>query len=104
MTEQHTITPVSVPLTAGQMAKKPAHLIILTDGKKRELFIAVEKPDFLGGAVFAHGFMVDPKSDEDAIRQGFMEIISTEPKENIEEVYFPMHRVVSVKSLVYRAK
>lgn len=108
MSEISIVNPVSVPNTAGQMGKKPPHLIEIDEKKsgtkKLKFFIAINKPDFSSapGFVLTTGFFTNEV--ESKIKKTFWELIKNEPKENFEEIHFPTSRVVNVKSLVFRAK
>lgn len=99
------IVPAGLPVGAASI-KKPAHLIVLesSHGKTRnqEKFIAIDKPELLNGFVLAKGFFCT-ESDDD-ITKNLTDLLTTTKKELYFEMHFPWHRVLSIKSLVFRAK
>ena len=95
---------VSVP-TIGALNKKPIYLITLEDssGKKNSFqrFIALDKPDSQTGFLMVKGIFSELAEEE--ITKNFSDILTAAPKELILDVWFPWHRVVSVRSLVFNA-
>jgi hypothetical protein len=91
----------------GQVSKKPCYLITLYDvadnGKLKDFrsFISTDKPDFLQNFIHVKG--IYSKENEDEIGKRFLEIIASTPKESILDIMFPIHRVWSIKSLVFNA-
>lgn len=93
----------SVLPNAGALAKKPPHLIYLTDNKNKVTkFLSIDKPEFLNGFIQVKGIYTDVGEDE--INKNFFEILTSSPKELILEMIFPWHRISSVRNLVFKAK
>lgn len=93
--------------TIGVITKKPPHLVVVEspEGKSKQvvrLFLSLDKPSPDVGYITVKGFFVD--KDEKEISDNFIEIITNNSKENIEEIMFPNHRVVRIKNLVFKAK
>lgn len=84
---------------------KPSYLLSMEDtsGKTKKVtrFICMDKPEFLNGFVHTKGFYTDV--EEEAIVTGYVTIISGVDKEKIVEVFLPSHRIINIRSLVYRA-
>jgi hypothetical protein len=89
----------------GGVNRKPTYLVLLEDtsGKKNsyQKFIALDKPDSQNGFIMTKGFFCDLSEDE--IFKTFADILTRTPKEAILDVWFPWHRVCSVRSLVFNA-
>jgi hypothetical protein len=105
MSSDIAIVPAGLP-NVSTTIKKPAHLIVLESvgGKTKnfEKFIAIDKPELLNGFVFTKGFFCT-ESDED-IMKNLSSLLTETKKELYVEMFFPWHRVCSIKSLVFRAK
>jgi hypothetical protein len=95
---------VGVP-TVGALNKKPIYLLTLEDasGKKNSFqrFIALDKPDSQNGFLMTKGIFSELSEEE--ITKNFSEILTATPKELILDVWFPWHRIISVRSLVFNA-
>lgn len=95
---------VGIP-TAGSLNKKPSYLLTLEDssGKKGacQRFITIDKPDSQNGFLMAKGIFSEMSEEE--IMKKFSDALTNAPKEVIVDVWFPWHRVISVKSLVFNA-
>ena len=92
---------VGVP-SVGALRQKPCYLVVLsTSAKKTENFIALDKPDLLNGFIQVKGFYTD-LSEEEAVK-GFVEVVSSTPKDQYLDIMFPWHRVQSIRSLVFNA-
>lgn len=85
--------------------KKPVYLIILVDvfGKAvtETRFIATDRPELSQSFISVRGIYCDA-SEEDIVK-GFGEIVSKAPKDTVLEMIFPVHRVKSIRSLVFNA-
>lgn len=94
---------VGIP-SVGATPKKPPYLVTLepvAGSKKVSLFIALDKPDLLNGFIQVKGIYAD--ATEDKITKNFVEILAETPKEEILDIMFPWHRVVSIRNLVFNA-
>lgn len=95
---------VGIP-QVGQMSLKPRYLISLTDpttkSKTLSYFIALDKPGFEPGFITCKGFY-SVLSEDDIVVQ-FGELVSNTPKEAIQELLLPTHRVHCIRSLVFNA-
>lgn len=98
------IGPVGIPNVAA-LNKKPPHLVLLIEGKKFQHFLSIDKPDALSGVLQVKGFFVDPawETSEDS-NDKYINLISSTPKDKYVEMYFPLHRVHSIKNLMFKAK
>lgn len=95
---------VGVPAT-GSLSKKPSYLLTLEDsaGKKGscQRFITIDKPDSQNGFLMAKGIFSDMSEEE--VNKKFADVLTSAPKELILDIWFPWHRIISVKSLVFNA-
>jgi hypothetical protein len=91
--------------TVAPTLKKPVYLITLADGTGKTAaishFIATDKPELTMGFVSVRGIFTE--EDEDTIIRGFSEIVGKTPKETVVEMMFPVHRIRSIRSLVFNA-
>lgn len=99
------IGPVGIPNTAA-LAKKPPHLVSLSDGKKIELFLSLDKPESLNGFIQVKGFYVSDsdRATEEQVNKDYLNLMGEIKKDSIVEMYFPLHRVHSIKNLMFKAK
>ena len=86
--------------------KKPPYLITLDDGvtgkvRNFQRFISLDKPQSENGFVQVKGIFCD-KSEEEIIKT-FNDILTTSSKELTLEMMFPLHRIYSIRSLVFNA-
>lgn len=86
--------------------KKPPFLITLDDGMNGKIrnfqrFISLDKPESINGFIQVKGIFTD--STEEEIIKGFSDILTTAPKESILEMMFPLHRIYSIRSLIFNA-
>ena len=86
--------------------KKPPFLLTLEDGvngktRNFQRFISLDKPLSENGFVQVKGIFCD--KDEEEIIKTFTDILTESPKELILEMLFPLHRVYSIRSLVFNA-
>lgn len=91
---------------AAPQLKKPPYLITLDNGligktQNYQRFISLDKPESLNGFVQVKGIFCD-KSEEEIIKT-FHDILTTSPKELTLEMMFPLHRIHSIRSLVFNA-
>lgn len=105
MDKDYSVGAVSNLPTFGTISKKPSYLITLEDssGKKNSFqrFISIDKPDSQSGFILVKGIFTD-SSEEDIVKK-FSDLLTSTPKESILEIWFPWHRVISVRSLVFNA-
>ena len=99
-----TVTITGVP-SVGGINKKPSYLITLEDtsgkNKNQKRFITNDKPDFNSGFVQVKGIFSDLPEDE--ILKKFSELLTSCPKELILDIMFPVHKICSIRSLVFNA-
>jgi hypothetical protein len=105
-------TDILVGVTAGPMmsnliTKKPSHLITLESDSKgkyinHQRFITLDKPELLNGFIQVKGIF--SLLSENEIIESFSDILADTPKESILEILFPWHRIICIRSLVFRAK
>lgn len=97
-----TRVPVGSPIT-----NKPSYLISLEEisGKSKSIkyFITLDKPELLNGFIQVKGMFADLMS-EDEIVSKFSSLLTNAPRELILEMYFPWHKICSIRSLVFKAK
>lgn len=101
--KDYNIGTVSVP-NGGQILKKPNYLITLLDDskKRKEFFISIDKPEIQDSPfVQVKGFFVS--STEEEIINKYSEMVLNVKKELILEIMFPIHRVYSIRNLVFSA-
>lgn len=101
-----TVNTVSGFPAVASVNKKPIYLVTLDDpgsSKKNSFqkFIAIDKPDSQNGFIMAKGIFTDLPDEE--IIKTFFEVLTSSPKELILDMWFPWHRVLSVRSLVFNA-
>lgn len=90
------------------ISNKPSYLIILdlpnkTKYTTRELFLTIDKPDYINGFITVKGFYVSELCEEDIIKR-FQELLTDTKKDLLCEMTLPWHRVFSIRSLVFKAK
>lgn len=86
--------------------KKPPFLITLDDGitgktRNFQRFISLDKPESINGFVQVKGIFSD--KDEEEIIKSFADILTSTSKELYLEMMFPIHRIHSIRSLVFNA-
>lgn len=85
--------------------KKPPYLVTLEKNNGKtvivERFISLDKPQSENGFISVKGIF-SIKSEEEIIKS-FNDILTENPKELILEMMFPLHRVSSIRSLVFNA-
>lgn len=93
-------------LPSGAPVKRiPTYLITLerTNGKSQiiERFISIDKPLAENGFIQVKGVFTERSEDE--VIKSFNDILTNSPKELILEMMFPLHRIISIRSLVFNA-
>jgi hypothetical protein len=92
-------------VSGSPILNKPAHLITFvstTAAKTKQLFLTIEKPEFENHFVHVKGIFTD--LSEDSIANTFSELLTEAIKESsLTEMYFPIHRISSMKNLVFRS-
>ncbi len=90
-------------LTGGQTLSKPAYLIEfeIVGKSKAKFFIASERPEFADAFVQVKGIFSELSADE--IINSFSDILTAAGKESIIEMYFPSHKIASIRNLVFKA-
>ena len=66
-----------------------------------ERFISLDKPRAENGVIEVKGIFSELSEDE--IIKSFADILTATPKELTLEMMFPLHRIVSIRSLVFNA-
>jgi hypothetical protein len=83
---------------------RPLYLIVVTGPSKKTLhYITTTKPDHLPGGITAKGFYINTEEDS-APQEEYKEIIKNTAKENIKEIFFPWHRILEVRNILFKAK
>jgi hypothetical protein len=84
---------------------KPPYLITLEkhNGKTLlvEKFLSLDKPQSENGFIQVKGFYLDKTEEE--IAKNYTDILNELPKELTLEMMFPLHRIISVRNLVFNA-
>jgi hypothetical protein len=107
---------VGIP-QVGQVSNKPRYLIQMNPGtflksKPWVYFIALDKPAFEAQFISVKGFYVDvpelskdktEKEVENDIISSFTDLVAETPKELIQDLLIPTHRVHVIRSLVFNA-
>lgn len=84
---------------------KPCYLLtLLSPGNKKATsrFLAIDLPDREVAFTKTKGFFTEV--EENTILTDYRQIIAETPKEQYTEMYFSNHSVVSIRSLVFKAK
>lgn len=95
------------PQSGPPTLKKPPYLILLHGVQisakiaPTERFISFDKPQSENGFVQVKGFFATESEEE--IVKSFNDIITTASKELIVEMMFPLHRVISIRNLIFNA-
>lgn len=109
MSEKDYVVGITSAPSVGVMPKKPCYLVTLDatagtgTGKlnKQLKFIAMDKPDLLGNFIQVKGIFCDLSEDE--ILSKFIEVLTSAPKETIVDIMFPVHKICSIRNLVFNA-
>ena len=90
------------------ISAKPCYLITLTEkvgtGKtaQQKRFIAVDLPTLQTSFIQTKGFYTEATEEE--VLLNFKVILSTMDKDQMLELYLPWHSIISIRSLVFKAK
>ena len=96
------IGPVGLP-NVGGLARKPPHLLELVEGKTKSYFLSFDKPEFTPNFVQVKGVLLESlKEMVDA--KDLVDYINSIPKDTIVEYYLPIHRILSIKNVTFKAK
>jgi hypothetical protein len=101
MSEKDLAIGVTTMPPVGVISRKPSYLITL-DGKTQKRFVTLDKPEIQNGFVQAKG--IYSEESEDDIVQKYADLLTSSPKELILEMMFPLAKIVSIRSLVFKAK
>ena len=98
-----SISPQRIPTY--NMLAKPSYLVVLEGPPKKgnQYFITIEQPEFCEGMVHVKGLFADDSSEEE-IAKNYVDMLTSASRELLCEVYLPLHRVIKVRNLVFRAK
>jgi hypothetical protein len=91
-------------LNSAPTLKKPPYLILLSPlgaAKTPQRFISLDKPESINGFIQVKGIFSDKIEDE--IIKNFTTHLTDAARETILEMMFPLHRVISIRSLVFSA-
>jgi len=101
--KDYAIAATARVVSGSPILSKPAYLVTFeASGKtKSKFFIAIEKPEFQDAFIQVKGIFSEVSEEE--IINSFGEILTQAGKESILEMYFPWHKIVSVRSLVFKA-
>lgn len=102
MSEKDLAVGVTALPPVGGLRQKPSYLITLETNKSVKRFITTDKPEIQNGFVQVKGVYSD--EDEDDIVQKYNELLTNSPKELILEMMFPLQKIASIRSLVFKAK
>jgi len=105
MSNDLAISNVSYKPSAPPVYKNTPYIVLLAPtepkSKSNTKFITTGKLDIVPGFIQVRGFFVELEDQE--INSNYNDIISSVDKEKIVEIYFPNHRVISIRSLIYKA-
>lgn len=101
--KDYAIAATARVVSGSPILTKPVYLLTFENSGKSKVrsFIAVEKPDFQDAFVQVKGIFTE--AGEEEVINSFSEILTTAGKESILEMYFPWHRISSIRSLVFKA-
>ncbi len=90
-------------VSGSPILSKPAHLLAFENSGKSKVkfFITTEKPEFENQFVHVKG--IYSEASEEEISNSFVDLLTNAGKESILEMYFPIHKISSIKNLVFRA-
>jgi hypothetical protein len=99
------ISSVGLP-QVGKVSNKPRYFIQMNPGtfvktKPFINFVALDKPGFEIGFISVKGFYCD-KSEEEIVAS-FTDLIVATPKDLIQDLLLPDHRIHVIRSLVFNA-
>jgi len=99
-----SVNAVSLLPTPGKLNNKPSYLISLTNKSKTKPiinFITTDRPDIQVGFIAVKGIYCD--QNEEVIAAKFNEILTNTPKETFLDLLLPIHRVQSIRNLMFNA-
>ena len=98
MNKDFTVSSIS-QVPNNTISRKPHYLLHLNGSfeDKFEKFICVDSPEVKGNFIIVRGFFT-LKSEED-INKEFLATLTNVDKDAIFDMWFPTHRVVSLKNL-----
>lgn len=100
MPTDHAITNVGLPNYNVVKSNYKSYLIALVDGKKVCKFITINQPEFVAGFIQVKGFFSE--ATEEDIVKNYSSITQATNNEKIVEIYFPNHRILNIRSLIYK--
>lgn len=101
MSDKDFVVGVTTTPAVGNLRQKPSYLITL-DSKPVRRFITMDKPEIQNGVVQIKG--IYSEENENDIVQKYADLLTNAPKELILEMMFPLHKITSIRSLVFKAK
>lgn len=101
MSEKDLAVGVTSLPPVGVLRQKPSYLITL-DTKPIKRFITTDKPEIQNGVAQAKG--IYSEEGEDDIVQKYVDLLTNSPKELILEMVFPLQKITSIRSLVFKSK
>jgi len=91
----------SIPNTMN-VKRKPTYLLKLENTYEITKFVCMDVPDTNVNFIIVRGFFSELPEDE--IIKTFPDMLTNVAKDLIVEMWFPTHKVVSIKSLTFSAK
>ncbi len=82
----------------GALNKKPLYLVTLSNGKKFDQFITIDRPIIETNILQAKGIYVTLSEPEIVLRAAELLTLN---KDSVLEMIFPLHRVFSVRNLIF---
>lgn len=105
-TSDIAIGPVGIPMGA-PLINKPSYLLTLEEGygkaKHIQYFVTIDKPELQNGFVQVKGMFMEDILEKEIILK-YAEILAHSPRTLILEIFFPWHRIHSIRSLIFKAK
>jgi hypothetical protein len=95
-----TIQQAKIPLPATN--PKPSYLITISNKNKQKYFVTINKPDLSASFIACQGAWID--KEEEFIISNHSQLLTSTPKELILEMFFPWHSIISIRSLIFKAK
>ncbi len=105
MSTDYTVTNVTNVPSGSSISKKPTYLITLKDPQEKkgsvQYFITTDKPDSQNNFLLAKGIFSE--HTEEYILKNYSDILTNAVRDRIVEMWFPVHRIICIKSLVFNA-
>jgi hypothetical protein len=96
-------------INPANLSKKPSYLIVMEPQKTNSkivgptvYFLTLDKPEFVSNFIQAKGMFSD--SSEENICKNYVDMLTTASKDLILEVLIPSHRILYMRSLLYKQK